>query len=137
MIATLPADVNWTEPLEQRQRFQLRQCGGDLVIVTGYEKGKAVPSLVFDTGDGYPRYLMHTFNVLVFQSMGAASDHVYVFAFRNGKPSVVLKTATKDDIEVKQSEKSVTVIVPPPTYPGPDGKFPPPPPKQYTFPLEY
>jgi hypothetical protein len=88
--------------------------------------------------DGYPRYLAHTFNVLVLQSMGGASDHVYVFAFRNGKPSLALKTATKDEIEVKQSGKSVTVTVPPPTYPGSDVKFPPPPrPKQYTFPLEY
>lgn len=138
VIATLPADLNWTEPLERRQRFQLRQCGGDLVIVTGYEKGKAVPSLVFDTGDGYPRYLAHIVNVLVFQSRGGASDHVYVFVFHNGKPSIALKTATKDEIETKQSGKSVTVIVPPPTYPGPDGKFQPPPaPKKHTFSLEY
>ena len=70
VIATLPADMNWTEPLEQRRRFQLRQCEGHIVVVTGFEKGKAEPSFVFDTGDGYPRYLAHVFNVLVFQSMG-------------------------------------------------------------------
>ncbi len=114
--------MKWTEPLESRQRFEIRECWGHLVIVTGYERNRVNPSLVFDTGDGYPRYLAHSFNVLVFQSMGGASDHVYVFAFRSGRPSVVLKTATKDLIEVTQTGKSITVLVPPTTYPGPDGK---------------
>jgi hypothetical protein len=142
VIATLPASLlDWTEPLEQRQRFELRQCGGDQVIVAAYEKGKAVPSLVVDTGDGYPVYLTHTLNVLVFQSPGGSADHVYVFAFHDGKPSLALKTATKDQVEVRQSVKaamSVMVIVRPSTLPGPDGNFASPlPPKQYSFPLEY
>ena len=138
VIATLPADMNWTEPLEQRRRFQLRQCEGHIVVVTGFEKGKTEPSLVFDTGDGYPLFLGHVFNVLVFQSMGGASDHVYIFAFRQGKPYLALKTATKEHIEVKPSGESVSVVVPPTTYPGPDGRFPPPPrPKVYRFPIEY
>ncbi|MBN8733206.1 MAG: hypothetical protein J0L64_21900 [Acidobacteria bacterium] len=138
VIATLPADMNWTEPLEERRRFQLRQCEGHIVVVTGFEKGKVEPSLVFDTSDGYPRYLGHVFNVLVFQSMGGASDHGYIFAFRQGKPYLAQKTATKGHIEVKPSEESVTVVVPPTTYPGLDGRFPPPPPpKVYKVPIEY
>jgi hypothetical protein len=138
VISKLPADLNWTEPLDHRQRFELRQCGGDRVIVTAYEKQTTTPGLVFDTGDGYPRYLMHALNVLVFQSIGGASDHVYVFVFRSGKPAVALKTATKELIQVKQLGKAIIVVVPPITYPGPDGKFPRQPPlKEYSFPLEY
>lgn len=35
-------------------------------------------------------------------------------------------------------ESVVTVAVPTTTYPGPDGRFPPPPPlKVYRFPIEY
>jgi hypothetical protein len=130
--------MDWTEPLESRQRFELRQCGGHLVLVDCFEKGKGTPSLTFDTGDGYPRYLVHSFNVLVLQSMGGASDHVYVLLFKGGKPSVALKTATKDLIQVEQSGKTITATVPPPTYPGPDGRFPPTPrPKMYSFPIQY
>jgi len=137
VMATLPADTAWMEPLEARRRFQIRQCGGDPVVVLGIEKGKADPSLVFHSPDGYPRLLAHVRNVLVFQSGGGASDHVHVFSFRLGKPYLALKTATKDHIEVKPSGESVTVVVPPTTYPGPDGRFPPPPrPKVYRFPIE-
>ncbi|MCE5306926.1 MAG: hypothetical protein LLG20_04740 [Acidobacteriales bacterium] len=138
VTATLPADLNWTEPIGSRQRFEIRVCWGHLAIVLGYERNKTAPALVFDTGDGYPSYLVHSFNVLVFQSMGGASDHVYVFTFRSGKPSVALKTATKDMIDVVQTGKSITVVVPPPIYPGPEGKFPPePPPAKHSFPIEY
>jgi hypothetical protein len=38
VMATLPADLDWTKPLEHRQRFELRQCNTGLVIVTAYEK---------------------------------------------------------------------------------------------------
>jgi hypothetical protein len=124
--------------LEQRQRFELRQCGDDSVIVLAFEKLRATPAFVFDTSGPYPRYLMDAVNVLVLQSIGGASDHVYVFVFRAGKASVALKTATKGLIQVKQHETAVTVFVPPTTYPGPNGKFPPePPPKEYSFPLEH
>jgi hypothetical protein len=92
---------------------------------------------VFDTGDAHPRLLAHVENVLVFQSMGGASDHVYVFAFRAGKPSVALRTATKDLIQVRQSKDSVVVIVPPTTYLEPDDRFPPTStPKEYPFPVD-
>ena len=125
------------EPLNQRQRFELRQCNGENIVVTAYERAKAAPSLVFDTGDGYPRLLAHIENVLVFQSVGGASDHVFVFAFSAGTPSVALRTATKDLIQVRQSKDRVVVIVPPTTYPGPGGKFPPAPaPKEYSFPVD-
>ena len=110
----MPADLNWTGT------------------------AGTMPSLVFDTGDEYPSYLAHTLNVLVFQSMGGASNHVYIFVFHSGKPSVGIKTGTKDLIQVKGLEKAVVVVVPPTTYPGPDGRFPPqPPPKEYSFPVEY
>ncbi len=93
--------------------------------------------MVFDTGDGYPRFLAHVENILVFQSVGGASDHVYVFVFREGKPAVALQTATKDLILVRQSKDGVVVSMPPTTYPGPDGKFPPPPaPKEFPFPFD-
>lgn len=130
----MPADAKWTEPLSTRQRFELRQCSGDKILVVGYEREKATPSLVFDTGDGYPRFLSHSENVLVFQSIGGASDHVYVFTFQSGKPSVALRTATKEVIQVRQSKTEVVVTVPPTTYPGPDGRFPAQPePKGYAF----
>lgn len=136
-IATLPADLNWAEPLEQRRRFQLRQCNGDPIVVTGFEKGKTEPSLVFDTGEGYPPYLAHTLSVLVFQSTGGASDHVYVFGFRDGKPSMMLQTATKGQIQVRRARRNVTVTVPIPTYPDSDRKAPASARKQYVFPIEY
>jgi len=137
VIATLPAELRNSEPLDQRQRFEVRQCNGENIVVTAYERAKAAPSLVFDTGDGYPRLLAHIENVLVFQSLGGASDHVYDFAFRAGKPSVTLRAATKDFIQVRQLENEVIVTVPPITYPGPDGRFPPTPtPNEYLFPID-
>jgi hypothetical protein len=137
VIANLPVNSGSIGPMESRRRFELRQCSDDLVIVTAYETGKAEPSLIFDTGDGYPRYMAHIFNILIFQSMGGASDHVYVFVFHQGKPALALKTATKDLIEVTQTKSAVTVAVPPTTYPDEDGKFPPtPPPKLYSFAFE-
>lgn len=72
VIARLPADPDWTEPLEERRRLQLRQCEGRVVIVSGFERGRAEPSLAFDTVDGYPRYLAQVFNVHVFWSMGGS-----------------------------------------------------------------
>ncbi len=136
VIATMPAETRAVEPLNQRQRFELRQCNGENIVLTAYERANATPSLVFDTGDAYPRLLTHVENVLVFQSMGGASDHVYVFAFKGGKPSVALRTATKDLIQVRQSNDGVVVIVPPTAYPGPDGTFAPTPkPKEYPFPV--
>jgi len=139
VIATLPADINWTEPLESRQRFQLRQCYGALVIVECFEKGKITPTLTFDTGYGYPSYLVHSLNVLVFQSTGGSADQVLVLLFNRGKPSVGLKTATKDHIQVIDSDDgTLRVTVPPPTHPGRDGKFPPTPqPTTYSFPIQY
>jgi len=136
VIAKMPADLRGSDVADQ-QRFELRQCNGENIVVTAYERAKAMPSLVFDTGDGYPRLLAHVENVLVFQSVGGASDHVYVFAFRAGKPSVALQTATKDLIQVRQSKDWVVVSVPPATYPGPDGRFPATPtPKDYLFSIE-
>ena len=137
-IALLPADMKWTEPMQRRERFELRNCG-DSIVVLGYQAKKRSPTLNFETGDGYPRYLTHSFNVLVLQSMGGSADHVYVFAFQDGKPSLVLKTATKDLIQVKQGDSDVTVLVPPVQYPdSQSGKVPPAlAPKTYVFRLQY
>ena len=133
----MPADMRmWTEPLDEQQRFEIRQCETDTIVVMGYERAKATPSLVFNTGDGYPRFLVLAQGVLVFQSIGGASDHVYVFAFTSGKPLLALRTATKGVIQVRQSNTELVVAVPPTTYPGPGGKFPPAPePKEYSFPI--
>ena len=70
--------------------------------------------------------------------ISGSADHVYVFAFQSGKPSVALSTATKSLIQVRQSEKALVVLVPPTTYPSEEGRFPPqPPPKEFSFPLEH
>ena len=132
----MPTDSS-SDPLDERQRFELRQCNGEKIIVTAYENGQTAPSLVFDTGDIYPRFMAHVFNVLAFQSVGGASDHVYVFVFHKGKPSLALQTSTKDLIQVEQSDKSIAVIVPPIIHPV-QGKWPPTPAlKKYTFPVEF
>jgi hypothetical protein len=137
VIAKLTTDMRNMEPLNQQQRFELRQCRGENVIVTAYERGKTTPSLVFDTGDGYPRLLAHIQTILTFQSIGGASDHVYVFLFREGKPSVALRAATKDLIQIRQSNDGVVVSVPPTTYSGPDeGLSRTPAPKDYPFPFD-
>ncbi len=129
-----PVDRNWTDPFDNRERFELRQSAGDQVVVTAFKRWKPRPPLVFETGDGYPRYLVHAGSVLVFQSTGGASDHVFVFVFRSGKPSLVPQTATKDLIQVNQSSASIRVLVPPPTYPGADGQFSQQvPPQKYSF----
>ena len=107
------------------------------MIVHGYERHKSKPSLTFDTGHGYPVQLAHILNVLVFQSMGGSADHVFVFAFHKGKPSVALKDATEGHIQVKHNEKVVTVRFPPKTYPGKNGQFPSVPDKRFSFPIEY
>jgi hypothetical protein len=133
----MPTETRAAGAIDQGQRFELRQCKGENIIVTAYERAKGTPYLVFDTGDGYPRLLAHVGNVLVFQSIGGASDHVYVFAFRAGKPSVALRTATKDLVQVRQSKDGIVVSVLPTTYPGPDGTLPPTPtPKDYVFPVD-
>lgn len=89
-------------PLDQLRRLEPRQRKGENIVVTAYEQRKTIPSLAFDTGDGRPRLLSHVENILVFQSRGGESDHVYDFAFRAGKPSVALRTAMKEFIQVRQ-----------------------------------
>jgi len=34
VIAKMPADMQWMDPLAERQRFELRQCANDKIIVT-------------------------------------------------------------------------------------------------------
>ncbi len=136
VIVKLPASIRASHSLDDSELFEIRQCHGEHIFVTAIERGAESPSLVISIS-GPTRFLAHILDVLVLQSMGGASDHVYVFAFRAGKPSLALKTATKDLIQVQQEQKAVVVLVPPATYPGPNGKFPPPPPlKRYSFPLE-
>jgi hypothetical protein len=124
-------------PPEARQWFGLVQCQGGPVRVNGIEAHKTEPTLIFETFDSYPEILVHRLNILILQSSGGSSDHVYVFTFRAGKPSLALKTATIRDIPVKHTGKAVILTVSPKTYPGPDGNFPSVPDKAYSFPLEY
>lgn len=80
---------------------------------------------------------MHIFNVLVLETLGGSADHIFVFTFHNGKPSVALKRSTAGGIQVQRVGEAVVVTVPPKTYPGPDGQFPPTPDARYSFPIEY
>ena len=137
VIAKLPGDLKDTESPEDRQWFELRQCSGGPVVLQGYERGRSRPSLSFNTQDGYPIQLVHILNVLVFESLGGSANHLYVFTFHEGKPTVALKRSTAGGVVVKRDEKTVTLTVPVKTYPGPDGKFASVPDAVYKFPLEY
>jgi len=98
---------------------------------------RSSPSLVFKTGDPWPRYLSHIGSVLVLQSSSGTKDDVFVIAFKSGKPAVVLQTVTKGLIQVTQFADHVVVAVPPSILPDAKGVFPPePPPKKYSFPLD-
>jgi hypothetical protein len=136
-LARLPGDLKDTEPTENRQWFELRQCPGSSVIVQGYERHHSRPSFSFDTQDGYPIQLVHILNVLVLESAGGSANHLYVFAFQHGKPTLALKRSTAGGVAVRQNEKAVSLAVPVKTYPGPDGKFPTVPDAVYNFPLEH
>jgi hypothetical protein len=133
VIAKLPADLKDTEPPDYRSWFELRQCEGGSVLVNGYEPHKSNPSLTFDTGDSYPVQLVHIVNVLVFESLGGSANHVFVFTFLGGKPSLVLKRSTAGGIVVKSGDKAVALNVPVKTYPGANGKFPIVPDAIYSF----
>jgi len=38
VVAKMPADMRmWTEPLDEQQRFEIRQCETDTIVVMGYE----------------------------------------------------------------------------------------------------
>ncbi len=93
--------------------------------VFGFERGSKAPTLISDVFNDWPRQLFHIQNLLILQILGGASDQVYVFSFEKNKPKLVLKMATKDQIQVrlvkggKQGE-----VVPPVTYPDQSGKFP-------------
>jgi hypothetical protein len=137
VIATFPIKHDTGNDVSAQPRFELRLCHGESMVVNCFERNKATPSVSFETGYPYPPYLVHASNILAFQSVGGASDHVYVFFFRNGKATEPIRTATKDSMEVVRSEHTLKVIVPPTTYPGSDGKWPPrPPPKLYSFELQ-
>ncbi len=123
-LASLPTNSTLDEIPKSRQRFELHECEGNTVVVYAFDRGKQQPSLIFDTGDGYPLYMLQVQNVLVLQSPGGSADHIYVFAFQGGKPRLAWQTATKDLVQVTQSQKNVTVAVPSSTFPGPDGKIP-------------
>lgn len=136
VVARLPADLKDTEPSGSRQWFELRQCIGGTVRVNGYERNGSAPSLSFDTGFGYPIQLVHILNVLVFESLGGSTNHTFVFAFRDGKPTVALMRSTAGGVAVKPNEKTVTVTVPVKTYGGVE-KLPSVPDAVYTFSLQY
>ena len=141
VFATLPSKIA-TLPTPALERYELRHCPGGEIQVVGWEQGASRAAVVFNTGDQEYRVLFHKFNVLVLQTLGGASDHVFVFAFESGIPKLVLKTATKDEITVRgeRSVKQETVVVevPPTTYPNGAGEFlPTPEPKVYRFAVEF
>lgn len=138
-MAKLPADGKVDEPPERRLWFELRQCPGESIIVNGYGRRESRPSLSFETGGDYPRQLVHILNVLVFETVGGSSYHVYVFVFHDGKPRLALESSADDATQVKEDEKDNVVVLkfPPKVHPGPDGKFPSVPDKVYKFPVEF
>ncbi len=136
VIARLPADLKDTEPPDYRLWFELRQCNGGNLFVQGYERHKSKPSLAFDTDYPYPVQLVHIPNVLVMESRGGSTNHVFVFTFKDGKPIVALSSSTNGGVRVKQTEQAVIVAVPQKMYPGTDGKFPSAPDEVYRFSIE-
>ena len=141
VFATLPSKIE-TLPAPSLERFELRHCPGGEIQVVAWERGASRAAVVLNTGDHEYRLLFHKFSVLVLQTLGGASDHVFVFAFESGVPKLALKTATKDEIRVRSDrsgkQETVVVEVPPTTYPNEAGRFPPAPePKVYRFPVEF
>ncbi|MFN8005796.1 MAG: hypothetical protein U0V70_01960 [Terriglobia bacterium] len=141
LLATFPASVLQLDSLNGTfPRFELHRCAPGVVQVYGFEKGAIAPSLVFDTGDDYPLYLVHVENILVFQSGGGSSDHVFVFLFEKGKPKLALKTSTKGLIQVQKtrtkSGEMLFVKVPSTIYPGSEVKSDQASVRQYFFKVE-
>lgn len=140
ILAVLPTSIGLSPGIspEDRQRFELRECDG--LHVYAFEQGKTEPALLFKTAHEYPPILFHLSNVLAFQTLGGASDHVFVFAFKNGKPRLVLQMSTKGCMNVSLTSgprREVTISVPPTTYPDDRGRWPPPPPpKTVVLPLD-
>ena len=88
----MPADPSSTAWLEQRWRFERRQCGGE-------------PALVFDTGDLYPG--SSRTSAPSWSSRASAALQI-TCTFRQGKPQLALKTATKDferDLHARRLER--------------------------------
>lgn len=139
VLASLPADSTEDDSHDHRQRFELARCGSGAITVFAFERNQSNPSLVVHTGDDYPPYLVHVRNVLVFQSLGGSSDHVFVFTFQRGKPSLALKTATKGQITVRLSRNRdrLRVEVPLTLYHGTMRPLGTPPTKAAWFPLEF
>ncbi|HXN50263.1 MAG TPA: hypothetical protein VN893_26675 [Bryobacteraceae bacterium] len=121
IVAKLPADLKDAEAPQERRWFELRQCNGEGLVVSAYERMKQTPSLTFDTGYGYPVQLVHSMNVLVLESIGGSANQVFVFTFHEGKPSVALQRSTAGDVQVQQTGKDVIVTVPVKTYPDASG----------------
>jgi hypothetical protein len=143
ILGIFPSTLKWFDEestLQAAPRFELHECPGANIQVYGYEGNHKSPSFVFQTIDDKYVQLFHAFNVLVIQGLGGASDHVYVFIFKNGKPGLALRAATKGNVRagLNSDRKSVVVEVPRVTYPNSQGKFPKePPPDKYTYPIEY
>jgi hypothetical protein len=137
-LATFPASLAQLDSLNGSfARFELHRCAPGEIQVWGFEKGAAGPSLVFNTKDDYPSYLVHTSNILAFQSSGGSADHVYVFVFESGKPRLALQTGSKGQIQVRWVPGNrVEVSVPAISYPDITGKFPSERIRKYYFTLE-
>jgi hypothetical protein len=119
VLLTANEDLLYASPTvdaDTRERYELRECGA--LQVYAFERGKTSPTLRVDTGDGYPPYLFHFSNVLVFQSAGGSADHVFVFQFERGTPRLVLRMATKDvaTVSLHRARRTVTVSVPQTSY---------------------
>ncbi len=98
-----------------RQRFELRVCtdgmGFKAIQVWGIASWAAKPSLVFDTGESWPRQIVQLENVLMIESTSPSYSFVYVFAFQHGRPRKVAESVTRGSAWVQHDEYKVYVHV--------------------------
>jgi hypothetical protein len=73
------------------------------------------PAVFVDTGEPWPKLLVHARNVLVIQTVGGSSSAVYILSFRNGKAQRVLSRDTRDmaTVSIDEQRNRVVVDVPP------------------------
>ncbi len=83
-------------PPDRRERFELRLCiEHNSTEVWGFETGAAKPSLVFDTGEGWPDQIVQVHSVLAIECSSPSLSFVHVFTFHKGRPQKVAGAVTK------------------------------------------
>jgi hypothetical protein len=93
-------------------RVELRQCGAEqsLQIVAWKEKEKA-PSLIIDTTDFTVVQVAARSNAFLIETTGGSRDFVFVIIYKNGSPTLALKSVTKDTATVEIHKASIDISV--------------------------